>query len=90
MTHHDALHLGVFVVCIRVTPMRINLEPGKLDSLLRCLHRYVEANPDRFRVREEKSAHQTILRLVLIEDCQKNEGRLLRSLQFGQSERDLD
>ena len=65
-------------------------EPGKLDSLLRCLHRYVEANQNRFRVREERSGHRTILRVVLAEEFEENERRFLRPLQLRQSKRDLD
>ena len=65
-------------------------EPAKLDSLLRCLHQYVEANPDRFRVREERAERRTILRVVLAEDPKENERRVLRPLQLGQSERNLD
>ena len=65
-------------------------EPGNWDSLLRCLYRYAEANPDRFRVLEERSERLTVLRVVLVEDLEENERRVLRSLQLGQSERDLD
>lgn len=55
------------LVTMKTTPE----EPAKLDSLLSCLHRYVEANPDRFRVREEGTRKQAILRVVLAENSQE-------------------
>ena len=57
-------------------------EPGKLDSLMRCFHRYVEDNPDRFRVREERTGRQSMLRVVLVDDLQEDERRILRPLQL--------
>jgi hypothetical protein len=65
-------------------------ESERWDSLLRCLYRYVEANPDRFQEREERAERRTILRVVLAEDLQENEHRILRPLQLGQPEGDLD
>ncbi len=57
-------------------------EQGSLDSLIRCLHRYVDANPDRFRVREERTRQQTILRVVLADDLQEDERRIFRPRQL--------
>lgn len=57
-------------------------EPGRLDSLIRCLHRYVEDNQERFRVREERMGKQRLLRVVLADDLQEHERRILRPLQL--------
>ena len=73
-----------------LTMATIPEEPTKLESLIRCLHRYVEDNTDRFRVREERTGQQTILRVILADDLQEDERRLLRPVQLGQSERDVD
>ena len=65
-------------------------EGGVWDFLLRCLHQYVDANPDRYRIREERSERQTVLRVVLAESLQENERSILRPLQLRQPERNVD
>jgi hypothetical protein len=37
----------------------------RLSALVQCLHRYVDANPSRFRLREETIGSRRVLTLVL-------------------------
>ncbi len=53
-----------------VRPMKTSPEElAKFDSLLRCLYRYVEANPDRFRILEERVDGKVIHTIILAEDA---------------------
>ena len=71
--------------------MTTDLEEASVwGCLVRCLHEYVEANPDRYRMREERSERRTVLRVVLAESLQENERRILRPLQLRQPERNVD
>jgi hypothetical protein len=53
--------------------------PHALGALIQCLHRYVEANPSRFRTREERLGGRRVVTFIAANE-EIDENRVLRTV----------